>query len=47
MKRQFASRDAAKRAHRRASFRLRIYYCEDCRALHVTNADKRHDGKRT
>lgn len=39
-KRCFTSVDAARRAFRRAGFRLRIYWC-DAGAIHVANGEKR------
>lgn len=41
MKRSFSNSSDARRAHRRASWRIRTYWCEECRALHVTNDEKR------
>ena len=43
-KRSYASASAAKMAHQKASYRIRVYYCDDCRSFHVTNADKRWSG---
>lgn len=40
-KRCFPSEKAAKAAHRKAGWRIRVYYCRDCRAMHVTNNDKK------
>lgn len=40
-KRKFTSEGQARRAHRQASYRIRAYYCPDCRAYHVTNNEKR------
>lgn len=45
-KRMFLSAKQAKQAHRSASYRLRPYYCERCRAWHVTNSEKRHSNTR-
>lgn len=39
-KRAFVSLRAARDAHRRAGWRLRVYRCPDCGLLHVTNAEK-------
>lgn len=39
-KKTFTSIDAAKRAHRKASYRIRVYRCESCGAFHVTNDEK-------
>jgi hypothetical protein len=41
LKRLFWSVTAARQAHRRASFRLRAYYCASCHGYHVTNGEKR------
>lgn len=40
-KRCFTSVDAARRAFRRAGFRLRIYWCLGGCAWHVCNGEKR------
>jgi hypothetical protein len=40
-KRTYPSEHQAKRAHQRASWRLRVYYCDDCHGYHVTNQEKR------
>lgn len=40
-KRRFSSAKQAKRAHRRAGFRLRAYQCQHCHAWHVSNSEKR------
>jgi hypothetical protein len=40
-KRCFESVKHARAAHRSASFRIRPYWCEDCRAWHVTANEKR------
>lgn len=45
-KRPFPSAHAAKIGHRHAGYRIRPYWCEDCRAWHVTNAEKRENFKR-
>jgi len=37
----FESERHAKSTHRRAPFRLRTYYCTTCKAVHVTNEEKR------
>lgn len=39
-KRKFTSKGAARRAHGKARFRIRCYWCDRCRAYHVTNSDK-------
>lgn len=39
-KRQYESVETARAAHSRAGFRIRIYDCEECGKMHVTNADK-------
>lgn len=44
-KRIYLSERAAKEAHRRASYRVRPYYCDRCRGWHVTNSEKRHSGR--
>lgn len=44
-KRCFTSVKAARAAHKRARFRVRIYFCLACCAWHATNQDKHaHDG---
>jgi len=40
-KRAFDGVHSARRAHRGASFRIRVYQCEACGKYHVTNQDKR------
>lgn len=40
-KHAYASVKAARRAHRKASYRIRVYRCDACHAWHVTNQDKR------
>lgn len=40
-KKTFASPRAAKNAHRRASFRIRAYWCQRCVGFHVTAVEKR------
>lgn len=44
-KRGYSSRDQAKRANRKASFRLSVYWCGRCRSYHVTNRQKRMDSR--
>lgn len=39
-KRCYTSEDEAMRAHRRANWRIRVYWCAECTAYHVTNDDK-------
>jgi hypothetical protein len=39
-KRGWPSADAAKLAHRGASWRVRVYPCRDCGQFHTANADK-------
>lgn len=39
-KRTWNSASAARRAHAKASFRVRPYECDECRRWHVTNSDK-------
>lgn len=39
-KRAYRSVGAAKRAHTKAGFRIRVYKCPDCGFLHATNAEK-------
>ena len=39
-KRSYESEQAAKKAHFRAGYRLRVYRCPECHAFHTTNADK-------
>lgn len=40
-KRCYSSPHAIRQAFRRASFRLRWYFCRDACAYHVTNTEKR------
>ena len=40
-KRCYHSERQARAAHRRASYRIRAYFCAICRAFHVTNSEKR------
>jgi hypothetical protein len=40
-KRCFTSLEHARRAHRHASWRFRVYWCDDCGAYHVTASEKR------
>lgn len=40
-KRGYPSERDARDAHRHASFRFRVYWCEQCQAWHVTAAEKR------
>lgn len=40
-KRVFASQDQAKRAHQKAHFRIRSYWCDQCHGFHATNAEKK------
>ena len=42
-KRPYQSSKQAKRANRKASFRFSVYWCDGCRAYHVTNRQKRMD----
>lgn len=37
----YVSRASAKAAHRWAGFRIKIYFCHECRGWHVCNAEKR------
>lgn len=39
-KHAFTSKDAARRAHAKAHWRLRVYYCVPCLGWHVANAEK-------
>ena len=39
-KRKFRGLHDARKAHTRAGFRIRVYRCDECRAFHVTNAEK-------
>lgn len=39
-KRAYRSVGAAKRAHTKAGFRIRVYKCELCGLLHVTASEK-------
>lgn len=41
-KKRFDSVVAARRAHRKAHYRIRVYHCEYCAGYHVTNNEKRH-----
>lgn len=43
-KRCYPSASAAKLAHTRAHFRVRVYRCEQCLAWHVANAEKERTG---
>lgn len=45
-KRSFGGPGDARRAHRHASYRIRVYKCEDCGGWHVTNNEKRHHAER-
>lgn len=40
-KRCYSSRHGAKLAHRRAGFRVNIYWCHGCRAWHACATDKK------
>lgn len=40
-KRCFTSVEAARRAFRRAGWRLRVYWCDDGGTFHVCNGEKR------
>lgn len=40
-KRSFSTVAAARAAHRHAGWRVKTYWCETCRAHHVTNVEKR------
>lgn len=42
----YTSVKAARRAHNRAGFRIRVYECEECGRLHVTNEEKRTGSSR-
>jgi hypothetical protein len=39
-KRGYGSVHALRMAHRRASWRVRAYFCETCQAFHATNHEK-------
>lgn len=39
-KRCYPGRPSARRAARTASWRIHTYYCEECRAWHLSNAEK-------
>lgn len=39
-KRAYSSVRAARLAHRSADFRIRVYQCERCGRLHVSNPEK-------
>jgi ssDNA-binding Zn-finger/Zn-ribbon topoisomerase 1 len=41
VKRPFASVKHARKAHRGAGYRIRVYACPDCRKWHVTASEKR------
>ena len=41
-KRGYNSPDAAKRAHRKAHYRIRSYNCPICGLWHVTNQEKNY-----
>ena len=40
-KRAYASPSAARRAHRRAGWRVQVYVCNACRRYHVANDEKK------
>lgn len=40
-KKRFESKRHAREAHAKAHYRIRPYFCEDCRYWHVANAEKR------
>lgn len=40
-KRCFPSARLAKRLHGHARFRVRVYWCDECKAFHVTNQEKK------
>lgn len=40
LKRAYPSESSARRAHRRAGWRLRVYWCPRCYGYHVTNQEK-------
>lgn len=42
-KRGYTSVEAVRRAHRRASWRVRAYWCAICRLYHATNHEKHRD----
>ena len=44
-KRCYTSAEKAKEAHSQAGWRFRTYYCDECRAWHITNGDKRGSGE--
>lgn len=39
-KRKFAGRSSARKSASGARWRIHTYYCEECRAWHLSNADK-------
>ena len=41
VKKPFRSVKHARKAHRGAGWRIRVYYCKECRSLHATNEEKR------
>jgi hypothetical protein len=42
-KRGYGSVEAVRKAHRKASWRVRAYVCEDCGQYHATNHEKLRD----
>lgn len=40
-KKAYDSAESARKANRRANFRIRTYRCPHCQKWHVTNGDKR------
>lgn len=43
-KRCYDNERRAKEANRTGGFRVRAYFCRDCRAFHVTNGEKSRGG---
>ena len=41
-KRGYNSPEAARRAHRKAHYRIRVYDCEVCGKFHATNNEKNY-----
>lgn len=42
-KKCFDSKLHGRRSYRGRGFRIRMYWCQECRAWHVTNNEKRRD----
>lgn len=44
-KRSYVSERTARLATQRVGWRIKTYYCDECRAYHVANAEKREETK--